>query len=111
MNDRIKESDWKIFRRVHQAALERFCDGVLAELQYYATDREMNSHQRYLKIYEIIQKRDKKLAIVFDGKSRSKAVMQLAGLRHHGLVTDEEFAEFSEETRDEVTRFLRIAEL
>jgi|SRR5579872_2148806 len=111
MKDRIKESDWKIFRRVHQAALERYCDSVLSEIRYYATDREMNSHQRYLKIYEIIHERDEKLAVLFDGKSRSKALMQLVGLRHHGLLPDAEFAEFSEETRDEVQRFLRIAEM
>jgi hypothetical protein len=28
----IKEPDWKVLRRVHPLALERFCEGVLAEI-------------------------------------------------------------------------------
>ena len=111
MNDRIKESDWKLFRDLHQVALNRYCDRVLSEMQYVATDSESSSHERYLQIYQLIHERDKKLARLFDGKSRSKAVWMLAGFRGHDLVTDEEFAAFSQELRDAVAVILQVAEL
>ena len=111
MRDRIKELDWKIFRRVHQAALERFCDNVLKETQYFATDREASSHKRYLEIYKRVHERDDELAEQFNGMSQSKALLRLVGLRFRGLVTDAEFAEFSEELRTEVEQILRIGEM
>ena len=111
MSDRIKESDWKVFRRVHQAALERYCNGVLSEIKYVAGDRETTSHERYLHVYKLIHERNEKLALLFDDKGRSKACFQLARLRGHSLVTDEEFAEFSEELREEVAEILRIARI
>lgn len=111
MRDRIKESDWKIFRRVHQTALERFCDGILAEIQYFVTDRETNSHARYLEIFKRIHERNEKMATLFDDKKRSNALFQLAGFRHHGLITDEEYAEFSQELRDEVEMILRVGRM
>jgi hypothetical protein len=91
---------------VHQAALERYCDRVLAEFKYVATDTEMTSHERYLKVYRLIKERDETLADLFDGKSRSKALWMLAGLRGHDLVTDEEFAAFSQELREAVALIL-----
>jgi hypothetical protein len=108
MIDRIKESDWKKFRDVHQAALDRYCTRVLSEIKYVATDRETTSHERYLKIYKLIHERNETIAILFDNKSRSKALFMLAGLRGHDLVTDEEFASFSPGLRDTVAQILQL---
>jgi hypothetical protein len=108
MFDRIKESDWKIFRGLHQTALDRYCDRVLSEIKYVSTDTDATSHERYLQIYKLIHERDEKLGHLFDGKSRSKALFMLAGLREHRLVTDEEFARFSQELREAVEQILRI---
>jgi hypothetical protein len=102
----IKESDWKIFRGVHEAALERYCDRVLSEINYMATDRETGSHERYLKVYRLLHDRDETLGDLFNNKSRSKALFMLAGIRGHGLVTDEEFAAFSQELREAVALVL-----
>jgi len=111
MQDRIKESDWKIYRRLHQTALERFCDKVLAEIQYFVGEREKSSHERYLEIYKRIHERNDTLADLFDDKKRSNAVFKLANMRYHNLVTDEEFAEFSQDLRDHVEMILRVGRM
>jgi len=108
MRDRIKESDWKKFRGVHKAALERFCTRVLSEIKYVATDSEMTSHQRYLQIYKLIHEREKTLALLFNDTKRSNALLQLTGLREHGLATDEEFSGFSQELREAVDEIRRL---
>ena len=33
MRREIKEFDWKILRRLHSLALERFCERVIAEIE------------------------------------------------------------------------------
>jgi hypothetical protein len=97
-----------VFRDVHQTALDRYCKRVLSEIKYVATDSKMTSHERYLQIYKLVHERNETMAGLFDNKSRSKALFMLAGLREHRLVTDEEFARFSQELRDEVEEILRI---
>jgi hypothetical protein len=51
----IKEADWKVLRRLHPVALERFCERVLAETESVNNDSARNFHQRYLQIFEIIE--------------------------------------------------------
>jgi len=46
----IKEPDWKLLRRVHPLALERFCERVLAEVDRVSHDGA-TSHARYLEIF------------------------------------------------------------
>jgi hypothetical protein len=38
--------------------------------------------------------------------TRSRALLKLCAMRRHELLMDDEFARFSEETRDEVGRIL-----
>jgi hypothetical protein len=66
-------------------------------------------HKRYGKLYGLIKRRDKELASMFDDMSRSRAVLQLAILRRHGLVTEEEFATFSPELQDRLQGILGLA--
>jgi mannitol-1-phosphate/altronate dehydrogenase len=94
----ISEADWKLFRRLRELALERFCEGALAELARIAANAEQRAHQRYLAAFRRLQRRDKELAQAFDTPRRSAAWQQLALIRSRGLLTDEEFASFSAET-------------
>jgi hypothetical protein len=40
----IKEPDWKVLRRVHPLALERFCERVLAEIDRVSRDGAKGHH-------------------------------------------------------------------
>jgi hypothetical protein len=109
MERSIPESDWKVFRQLHEIALERFCQRVLAEVEQLATDkRKQSSHERYLAVFKLIKRRDKELAAAFDDLRRSTALRQLVCIQSHELLTDEEMGRFSPETREAVKDFLAI---
>jgi hypothetical protein len=95
----IKESDWKVLRRVHPLALERYCERVLGEIARVSRDDAKSYHARYLQIFGLIQQDNRKMANVFDNPRRSQAFMILAQIRSQGLLTEDEFSSLSEETR------------
>jgi hypothetical protein len=103
--DRIIEADWKVFREVRVSALERFCERVLSEVCRLATAAGRSSHERYLAVYELLPKKDKQLAAMFDDARRSTAILQLMGIHSQGLLTEDEFGRFSSETRARVQAF------
>jgi hypothetical protein len=84
----FKESDWKILRKVHAVAQERFCEQVLLEIERIEADGTKTFHQRYLAVYKAIQSRDKEIAKVFNDLRRSTAFGQLAAMKARGLLTE-----------------------
>lgn len=99
MSREIKESDWKLLRQLHKVALERFCQRILHEIECINSDSTKSFHQRYLDIFNVIERRDKEIAQCFDGARRSTALTQLALMQAGGLITEEEFMSFSPEIR------------
>jgi len=67
-----------------------------------AKDLTVESHERYLNLYQYVQKRDRILASAFDDQRRSNALLKLAAIYAQGLLTEEEFARFTEETRRKI---------
>src|SRR5262249_27432244 len=108
MNRQILEADWKHLRRVKPAALDRFCQTVLAEITRLAADSTKDHHARYLEVFRRLQERNDELAAAFDDLRRSTALLRLARMRALGLLTEEEFAGFSAETRQAVTVYREI---
>jgi hypothetical protein len=104
----ISEADWKLFRQLHPIALERFCQRVLSEVASLASQTDKSSHERYLAVFKLIQRRDKELADAFNDMRRSTALQQLACIRSHELLTDDEFSRFSPETRAAVRTWTDI---
>ena len=100
MSRSIAEADWKLLRQLHPIALDRFCRRVLSELDRIISDGGMSSHDRYSAVVELIGRRDRELAQVFDDQRRSTALIQLMLLKSHGLLTEEEVSRFSPETRE-----------
>ena len=95
----IKESDWKVLRRLHPLSLERFCERVLAEIDRVSRDGAPSHHARYLQIFRIRQHGDREMARLFDNPRRSHALTMLAQIRSQGLLTEDEFSSLSPETR------------
>jgi len=104
----IKESDWRIFKELRTVALDRFCRRVLEEVERLNADSAKTYHQRYLAIYRYTRESDKDLALAFNDMRRSTAMLQLARIQHHDLLTAEEFSRFSEEARSAVEALLAI---
>jgi hypothetical protein len=101
----FKESDWKVFRRLHPIALERFCERILAEIESALANPSMTSHERYIAVYQLVERRDNEVASLFNDFRRSTALQQIALIQSHKLLTNEEMAEFSDDVR-EVMRLL-----
>lgn len=110
MSRDIAESDWKILRVLHPIALDRFCRRVLKEIERVVSDSSRSHHQRYLAIYQLVERRDREISDAFNDLRRSRAVLRICHLRTLGLLSDEEFARFGEETRGAVQGFLGSAD-
>ena len=101
-----KEPDWKVLRRVHPLALERFCERVLAEIDRVSRDGATSRHARYLQIFRILQQRDREMARLFDNPRRSHALTMLAQIRSQGLFAEDKFSILSPETRGAIQLLL-----
>lgn len=94
----IAESDWKVWRALSQQALERFCQKILTEAATLENG-ETSAHERYLKLFQLLERRDKEIAEVFNDPRRSTAYLQIALAARREIITKAELERFSEETR------------
>jgi hypothetical protein len=101
----MTEAEWKIFRRVREVALDRFCERALTEITKLSAQASKTNHERYLVVYKRLQRRDRELADAFDDVRRSTAERQLAKIFALNVLTDEELGEFEPVTQSTV-RFL-----
>ena len=106
----IPERDWKVFRDLHPVALERFCERILSEAVGLVGNTKKSSHERFLALYRLIEKRNRELAAAFDDMRRSAALEQLLLIQSLGLLTDEEFGRFSPDTRARLQSLRQILE-
>src|SRR5688572_7833972 len=98
----IKESDWKLFRRLHGIALERFCQRVIEDVRSATVDCSKDYHDCYRKIFTLLRDRDEEIAQAFNDPRRSNAFILLLNLKQKGLLTEEELMEFSPELREAI---------
>ena len=98
----VPEQDWKVFKQLHPIALDRFATRVLDETEALLKDNSKSPHEIYLAIYKLFERRDKEMGDVFDDFRRSTAFLQIAMMHSRGLLTEQEFLQFSPETRDSI---------
>ena len=103
MND-LKESDWKYLRNLKKTLLDRLCNRILDDMQAECNPekRQPDVHQQYCKVYDLVKKRDKMVANCFDKWSRSDAIFNILFLIKYKVLTEEEIAQFSDETRERI---------
>jgi hypothetical protein len=97
----LKESDWKVFRRFHTVALERYCQRVIEEVRVVA-ECTSDYHDCYLRLYRLMRERDKTMAVTFDEPKRSNAFLLLANMIAEELLTQEEIEQFSLEVQERI---------
>jgi hypothetical protein len=96
------EPDWKTLRALQPILLDRLCTRILDEMRGVMDDAGQTPHQRYLKIFDLLQDRNDDVAAGFDDMRRSRAIERLAYIHALGLFTDDEFQRFSPGTRETV---------
>jgi hypothetical protein len=92
----ITEADWRVFKQIKERALEKFCLECLDEFKAIIERADLTPHERYLLNYQTVRERDKTLARIFDGLSRSHAFMQLLMMRREGVADEGLIAQLSE---------------
>ena len=86
MSRDIPEADWLVIsRELKPLALDRYCRRVLAEVSD-VINAEGPSHERYLEMFRVIDRRDRELAQTFNALRRSTAMLQLLGMWSLGIV-------------------------
>jgi len=102
MHQDVPAADWKVFREVRVAALDRFCQRVLQGLDRFQQEGTGRSHERYLALYRWIQDQDKELARAFNDPRRSDMLRPLRAIHELGVLTPDELARFSPSTRQDI---------
>ena len=99
----LPEADWRLLRAIRQTALDRYCARVLQECATGIEATNSSAHDRYLRLFRLVNERDASLAAAFNDLRRSTAIQRLASMVALGVVTDEELSRFSQATRDSAT--------
>lgn len=102
----MDEPDWKRYKPLRKRAIERFCSDVLQDAAAVATSTEATAHERYRQLYQLMEKRDKQIVLLFDPHTRSRATTQLIGLFQRRLVIDDELAVFSDDLQERVRSYI-----
>ena len=108
MLQELSGSDWKIFRQLQEVALERLCERVLSNVNRLTSDASMSARERYLALFDLLKQQEREIAIGFNDPCRSTAVQQLLFIKSRDLLTEDELARFSSETRDFLEALIRI---
>lgn len=93
----MKESDWKVFKQIKEQAIQLFCNNALSEYEDIIKSNKDDSQETYTYLYRMVVNRDKQMALLFDGHSRSKASLQLLAIRGEGLADEDLLKKLSED--------------
>ena len=96
----IPERDWKLLRRKQDDLLNRYCHRVNQIAEDLLAAAHDSAHSRYRQVYRHYREADDTLAACFDDWRRSTAWMRMLALLEHGILTEADLHEFSEETQD-----------
>lgn len=100
----ISEADWKHFKKVKVATLDRYCRMTLDDAVERINNDALSNHEKYISLYKLINSRDKKMSEVFDYNSRAKVMLQLRLFKFQGLLSSEQITGFSGEVQEHLNR-------
>lgn len=104
MIDKIKESDWKYLKKLKPILLERACSQINKEAKTILENGvNHNQHEIYREMYKHYDKKDDLIAECFNDYRRSTAKFRILSLVRHGIMSDDEFQGFCDDTK----RFVR----
>lgn len=89
-------------------ALNFACDRIFKKIDGISSRRAGEEHKAYLKLWRLLKKEDREISIMFDDLKRSNAIYKLAAWKRNGVISDESFSMFSDETRKIVDALIKI---
>ena len=102
----LPEKDWKHLKKVKDKLIQRFCDEVLTKVKLITENKGNDSYKAYQDLWEVVEKAEDDLSLMFDEVIRSNAFLKLAIWKKRDLFGKEEFEKFTQETRDLISSFL-----
>jgi hypothetical protein len=102
MSSDISEKDWKKLRSLKDDALNIACERILCKINTLIEERGADSHKYYLKLWKVIHSEDKEISVMFDDLKRSTAIFKLAMWKNNGLLSADDFKEFTKETQKRI---------
>ena len=108
MGREFPEKDWKKVRTLKDAALNVACERIFQKVERLMESRGAESYKYYLKLFDLIREQDKEISLMFDDLNRGTAIFKLSVWKRNGILSDENFREFSEETQARIESFCEI---
>lgn len=108
MDQKFPEKDWKKLRSLKDHALEEVCNQIIEKLKMLIEAREGGNHKTYLQLWETIQAEDKIIQDLFDDLKRSSAFFKLMAWKTHGILSDDDFKDFTEDTQNRINTILAV---
>ncbi|HTV48761.1 MAG TPA: hypothetical protein VMG59_10000 [Phycisphaerae bacterium] len=106
MSREIPESDWKLFRKLHEIVVERFYQRTISDIERLLLEKNGTSREQFWNAFELMNQRRKEASGLFDDFRRSTALIQLGLICSNELLTAEEMSRFSPGTRATVQRYM-----
>ena len=100
----VKESDWKLFRKLLPGWQERFMERLLGEYAKVIAGKGLAS-DRFWKLQKRLQKDVRKVGVCAEMR-RSVMDMNLLSLLHEGAITKDDLDGFSDELRQSLLGIL-----
>jgi hypothetical protein len=77
----------------------------MEDINAISANEEKSFHQRYLSVFDIIEKKNKDMSYLFDNPRRSSAILQLKAIYNCGLLYENEVSRLSQELRELLAAF------
>lgn len=98
----IPESDWKYLRSLKDELLNTLCRRINDEASRIITDSPSSQHERFLRLFKHVLKKNQIIADCFDDWRRSNIILKVVSLRQQRLLTEEHISKLSQETRQKI---------
>ncbi len=108
MSKDFPEKDWKKLKSLKTSALEKVCSQCLKKIHSLIEAGQNESHKTYHQLWDILRSDDEKIAQMFDDLKRSSAIFKLIAWKEYGILADNDFKEFSEETQNRINSIIEI---
>jgi hypothetical protein len=109
MPEHMPERDWKLWQRLAPRLLNRFCNAAAAKAAEFSMS-DASGHEKFLALYRFISETNGDIAVVFDDRRRSSAILQIGAAVARGIMSEAELNSFSEETQERVRTVVAIGD-
>ncbi|MBD0785794.1 hypothetical protein HUO09_05535 [Vibrio sp. Y2-5] len=93
----MNESDWKVFCKIKQVAIEKYSEKQLISISDILSGDIISSSERLHTIAQLTKLAEKQIASIFDSHSRNSALLQLMLMRREKLVEPDLLSQLSDE--------------